>query len=109
MNILERIQERFSAGVVYGDPVESQGSVIVPAARVMGGGGGGSDKEGDEGGGFGLSARPSGAWVITDGDATWKPAFDLTMIVAGSVLVAVSYFYFQWRIAKARARFSSSD
>lgn len=100
MTIMEKIQQRFTASVVYGEPVESEGSVVVPAARVMGGGGGGSDKEGNEGGGFGLFARPSGAWVIRNGDAEWKPAIDVTLIVIWSLLVVMSYFRFKSRTAR---------
>jgi hypothetical protein len=103
MSIMEKIQERFTAGVVYGEPVESGGSVVVPAARVMGGGGGGGDKEGNEGGGFGLSARPAGAWVIRDGEAEWKPAIDVTLIVISGLLVVMSYFRFKSRTARWKA------
>jgi uncharacterized spore protein YtfJ len=54
---------------VYGEPYEKDGVTFIPAARVSGGGGGGggTDDEGvgGEGGGFGLSARPAGAYVIS--------------------------------------------
>ncbi len=50
---------------------------------------------------FGLVARPAGAWVITDGDALWKPAVDITLLISGGFLVAISYFYFSWRIARS--------
>lgn len=102
MAFMEKIQERFTAGVVYGEPVESEGSVVVPAARVMGGGGGGGDTEGNEGGGFGLLARPSGAWVIRNGDAEWKPAIDVTSIAIWSLLVVMSYLRFKSRTARSR-------
>lgn len=65
---------------VYGDPIESEGVTVVPAAAVGGGGGGGGDAEGNGGTGFGLRARPVGAWVIRDGEATWRPAVDLNRI-----------------------------
>ena len=102
MAIMEKIQEGFTAGVVYGAPVESEGTVVVPAARVMGGGGGGGDTEGNEGGGFGLLARPSGAWVIRNGDAEWKPAIDLTLIIISGLLVVMSYFRFKSRTARQK-------
>jgi hypothetical protein len=76
--------------------------MVVPAARVMGGGGGGGDNEGNEGGGFGLMARPAGAWVIRNGDAEWKPAIDVTFIVISSLLVLVSYFRYKARTARTR-------
>lgn len=67
---------------VYGDPIESEGVTIVPAAKVGGGGGGGGDSEHNGGGGFGLGARPVGAYVIKDGDVKWQPALDVNRAVA---------------------------
>jgi uncharacterized spore protein YtfJ len=75
---------------VYGDPVESEGVTLVPAAVVGGGGGGGGDDEGNGGGGFGLQARPAGAWVIRDGEATWKPAVDLNRIALFAFLLGLA-------------------
>ncbi len=103
MGTVNQIQEQFSAGIVYGDPVESDGTVVVPAARVFGGGGGGSDPNLGEGGGFGLMAMPAGAWVIKGGDAEWKPAIDVTAIVLGAQLVGLSYLLFSWLKARAKA------
>ena len=104
MSMVDRIQERFSAGIVYGDAVETDGAVVVPAARVFGGGGGGSDTTQGEGGGFGLIAIPSGAWVIRDGQARWRPAIDVNAIILGGQLVGMSYFLFTWLIERSRAR-----
>jgi uncharacterized spore protein YtfJ len=104
MSMVDRIQEHFSAGIVYGDAVETDGAVVVPAARVFGGGGGGSDTTQGEGGGFGLIAIPSGAWVIHNGQARWKPAIDVGAIILGGQLVGVSYFFFSWLIERSRAR-----
>jgi uncharacterized spore protein YtfJ len=75
---------------VYGDPVESEGVTLVPAAVVGGGGGGGGDDEGNGGGGFGLQARPAGAWVIRDREATWKPALDLNRIALFAFLLGLA-------------------
>jgi len=91
MTLVESLQEKFSARIVYGDPVEKDGTVLLPAAWVAGGGGGGSDMTAESaeraGGGFGLFARPSGSWVVTSEGAEWVPAVDLTaMMLAGSVL-----------------------
>jgi uncharacterized spore protein YtfJ len=104
MNITQQIQERFRAGVVYGDAVESDGTVVLPAARVIGGGGGGSDQTGGEGGGFGMFATPAGAWVVQPGKVRWKPAIDPALIVAGGYLVAISYFFFTWLIERSKAK-----
>jgi uncharacterized spore protein YtfJ len=70
---------------VYADPYERDGVVVIPAAAVFGGGGGGGgyDPSGNEGGGtgFGLGARPVGAYVIKEGNVRWEPAVDVTRIV----------------------------
>ena len=66
---------------VYGDPVQSDGVTLVPAAAVRGGAGGGGDNEGNGGGGFGIVARPIGAYVIRDGSVSWRPAVDLNRVL----------------------------
>jgi uncharacterized spore protein YtfJ len=76
---------------VYGDPIESEGVTIVPAAKVGGGGGGGGDSEHNGGGGFGLGARPVGAYVIKDGDVKWQPAVDVNRIVAFAFMLGLVF------------------
>jgi uncharacterized spore protein YtfJ len=82
---------------VYGAPYERDGVTVIPAAAVGGGagGGGGEDKEGGSGHGvgFGLGARPVGAYVIDHGVVRWQPAFDLTRIV-GQALLALAAIVF---------------
>ena len=54
-----------------------------------GGGGGGGDADHNGGGGFGLAARPVGAWVIRNGEATWKPAFDVNRVAVFAFLLGL--------------------
>jgi uncharacterized spore protein YtfJ len=76
---------------VYGEPYQENGLTIIPAAKVTGGGGGGGDTDGNGGAGFGVRAVPAGAWVIRDGEATWRPAFDLNRtILVGQLIVIVA-------------------
>ena len=79
---------------VFGEPYERNGVTVIPAATIRGGAGGGGDHRSDEGGsggGFGVIARPVGAYVIKDGVVTWQPAFDLNRtIVIGGVLTAIA-------------------
>ena len=107
-DVLVKVQDAVHVERVYGNPYEKDGAMIIPAASVRGGGagGGGLDAEGasGEGVGFGVSARPVGAFVFKDGEATWKPAIDVTRIVVVCGLVAIAYFFFRWRIEKARAK-----
>ena len=74
---------------VFGEPIERDGALFIPAARIRGGGGGGGDTQGNGGGGFGLTARPAGMYVIRDGAATWQPAIDVNRIVLGGQVVAI--------------------
>jgi uncharacterized spore protein YtfJ len=78
--LLQGARDAITVKRVYGDPIEGEGVTIVPAAVVRGGGGGGGDDENNGGGGFGLHARPAGAWVLREGEATWKPAIDLNRL-----------------------------
>ena len=70
---------------VYGEPYEKDGLTVIPAAVVSGGAGGGSgqDDKGQEGGGggFGVSGRPAGAFVIKDGQVSWRPTVDPNRVV----------------------------
>ena len=89
--LLKGARDAMTAKRVYGDPVETEGVTLVPAAVVRGGGGGGGDAEHNGGGGFGLQARPAGAWVIQDGDATWKPAVDLNQMALYAFVLGLAF------------------
>jgi uncharacterized spore protein YtfJ len=89
--LLQGARDAITVKRVYGDPVEAEGVTIVPAAVVRGGGGGGGDEENNGGAGFGLQARPAGAWVIRDGDATWKPAVDLNRVAVLAFLLGLAF------------------
>lgn len=79
---------------VYGEPYQSNGVTVIPAASVRGGFGGG-EGEGSEdtpagrGGGMGLSARPIGVYQIKGDQVTWIPAVDLSKIVITGQMVAI--------------------
>jgi uncharacterized spore protein YtfJ len=87
---------------VYGDPIERDGIMVIPAANVKGGGGGGGDNENNGGGGFGVSATPAGAWIIRDGQVEWEPAVDATRIATLGMLVAIIFLWTIRSIAKSR-------
>lgn len=96
---------------VYGAPIERNGITFIPAAAVRAGGGGGggtgSDTEGGaqgegEGGGYGLIARPIGAFVITDGDVTWRPAVDVTRVAVIANLMTAFVAFVLWRLLRHR-------
>lgn len=94
---------------VFGEPYQADGVTVIPAARVQGGagGGGGEGPAGQgsgSGSGFALNARPVGAYVIRDGEMTWKPAVDLTRVILGSQVVVIAFFLTIRAIVKARAK-----
>ncbi len=74
--LLSGARDAISVRRVFGEPIEHDGVMVVPVARVGGGGGGGGDAENNGGGGFGLGARPVGVYVIKDGQVSWRPAVD---------------------------------
>jgi len=98
---------------VYGDPYEKNGLTVIPAAIVGGVGGGatGDQTDGDSGRerGFGLMARPSGAWIIKDGLVTWKPAIDVNRIALGGQIIAFTAIFMAGRILLERARHGSTS
>jgi uncharacterized spore protein YtfJ len=79
---------------VYGDPVERDGMTIIPAAAVIGGTGGGEDNAGGAGG-FGVYARPVGAWELRDGQVRWRPVVDVNRILLVVALLGVCAL--RWR------------
>jgi uncharacterized spore protein YtfJ len=87
--LLLGVRDAITVRRVYGEAIEAEGVTLIPAAMVAGGGGGGGDEAGNGGGGFGLRARPVGAWVIRDGDVSWRPAVDVTLLAAVGGLTLV--------------------
>ena len=76
------------------------------------GGGTGHDEKGQEGegGGFGVSARPAGAYVITkDGEVSWRPALDVNRVVAAVGLAVIVFLLSRPRMARAHARSASGS
>lgn len=108
MKLVDSIQERFTARLVYGDIVHHDGLIVIPAVRVMGGGGGGGGTDSEhgegEGAGFGLRAKPAGAWVFKNGSVRWKPAIDVNAIILGGQLVGIAYFVAVWLIRRSEKK-----
>jgi uncharacterized spore protein YtfJ len=93
---------------VYGEPITQDGATVIPAAAVWGGGGGGGgrDEQGQEGagGGFGLHARPVGAYVIKDGVVRWTPAVDVNRIVGILGAITITWVFSRARAARMHAK-----
>lgn len=96
-------QDAITVRRVFGEPYEKDGATFIPAARVVGGGGGGTgqDDKGQsgDGGGFGLLARPAGAFVIRNGDIRWRPAVDPNTLILATTAVAIAVI-----LTRARTR-----
>lgn len=87
---LSGVQTALGAHRVFGAPIHSNGSTIIPAASIRSGGGvGGRDQE-RGGAGFGLRARPVGVYVLHEGKVSWRPAVDITRVIARGQLVALA-------------------
>ena len=93
--VLNTARDSITVKRVFGDPYEQDGLTVIPAAVVGGGGGGGTghDEKGQEGegGGFGVTGRPAGAFVIHNGQVSWRPAVDPNRIITVAGVVAAAY------------------
>jgi uncharacterized spore protein YtfJ len=94
-DVLSTTKDAITVRRVFAEPYEKDGLTIIAAARVTGGAGGGTgtDPKGQqgEGAGFGASARPVGAYVIKDGQVTWRPAIDANRVIAMVGVIALAY------------------
>lgn len=110
--MLERLRGMATVERVFGEPVERDGTLVIPVAVVMagggGGGGGGEAAEGlqgsGEGGGFGFQAKPAGVYVIRSGRVSWQPAVDPARMVLISGATAVAALLAVWLMQRAKAR-----
>jgi uncharacterized spore protein YtfJ len=106
MDIQEAIakaQDAITVRRVYGEPYERDGVTLIPAAEIRGGagGGGGSDASKDasgSGGGYGVNARPVGAYVIEGGRVRWEPAVDVTGIAVRAMVTALGLAFLLRRV-----------
>jgi len=90
--LLSLAQDGLTVRRVFGEAYSQDGVTVIPAARILGGGGGGGGQlsagQESEGGGFGMFARPVGAFVIKNGELRWVPAFDVNqaLLLAGMLV-----------------------
>ena len=107
--ILAQARDSMTVKRVYGEPYEKDGVTVIPAARVQGGAGtgGGEDPQGQgrgSGSGFGVTARPVGAFIIREGELSWRPAVDVNRIILGGQAVLIVALLTIRAIIKARAK-----
>jgi uncharacterized spore protein YtfJ len=105
---IEQAKDAMTVRRVFGDPYERGGVTIIPAARVQGGAGGGGGeapdgKGGGMGSGFGVNARPVGAYVISDDEVLWRPAVDVNRVILGAQLVAIAALLLARAVVRSRS------
>jgi uncharacterized spore protein YtfJ len=107
-DVIGQARDAITVKRVFGEPYEKNGVTLIPAAKVQGGAGGGTGEDATkgkgQGGGFGLTAKPVGAFVIRDGQVVWQPAVDVNRIAAIGGMVAVFFLFTVRSVARARAR-----
>lgn len=99
LETLQGVVDNVSVDKVFGAPIEREGTLILPVARVGGGagGGGGENRSAEQkengaglGAGVGLAAKPAGVFVISGDKVRWHPALDVNRVILGGQLVAVA-------------------
>lgn len=106
--LLAQARDSMTVSKVFGEPIERDGVVVIPVAKVVGGAGAGggtspavpgaATSEGEVGAaaagpesgfgaGYGLRATPAGVYVIRDGRVTWEPSVDTGMLAVQRTLV----------------------
>ncbi|HEX2415596.1 MAG TPA: spore germination protein GerW family protein [Thermoleophilaceae bacterium] len=91
---IAKAQDAVTVRRVFGEPYEKNGLTLIPAATVAGGGGAGGGEDTSQGGsgsggGFGMAARPVGAYVIRGDEVKWQPAVDLSRLLAQLTLAVL--------------------
>jgi uncharacterized spore protein YtfJ len=106
--LLSTARDTITVRRVFAQPYEKDGITIIVGAAVSGGGGGGGghDNQGQhgEGGGFGVNARPAGAFIVRDGKVRWYPAVDVNRLAAVLGAVAVAYLLARTRMHRSARR-----
>ena len=114
--VLQQARDTLTVRRVFGEPIERDGILVVPVARVFGGAGAGTGegdtgKDEDErrhgsgsGGGWGAVAHPVGVYVISGGNVRWVPALNLNQIILGGQIAAVVGLLVLRSIVKALRR-----
>lgn len=83
----------FKDNVIFSDPIERDGVIVIPVAKIVYGLGGGKSNQSNEGGGGGLIARPVGYIEIKDGETHFRsirdPSAYMPIIIASGIVVSL--------------------
>lgn len=107
-DLATRIREVIGASKVFGEPIEHNGVTVIPVAKVAGGGGGGSGSDPEKGqgfgGGLGWGSRPTGVYVLRDGEVSWRPAVDVNQVVVAAAAVMITALLTLRALVRLRAK-----
>ncbi len=102
-DIVQKIAEKMGVAAqsikVYGEPIERDGTTVIPISKVTYGFGGGMGKQKEQkgsGGGGGLQTYPIGYIEIKDGETKFRQIVDfatLAPLVASSTLALLTLFW----------------
>jgi hypothetical protein len=103
-DIVATVADRLGRDQVFGPPVASGGTTLIPVARVRAGGGVGGMRPGATSTGAGVVARPGAFAVGPDGKVAWHPAVDVNRIVLGGQLALAAVLVAALRRLRRRRR-----
>jgi uncharacterized spore protein YtfJ len=92
--IMESWRDTYTVRRIFGDPIEQDGTTVIPVAMMAGGCGGGTgtavgaDDTESGGGGFSGMVRPAGVYVLRGDEVQWQPAIDVTLL--GMAVIALT-------------------
>jgi uncharacterized spore protein YtfJ len=108
--LADRLGGRFSAGTVFGQPVERDGVTVIPVATAQFGFGGGSGADpskgqNGEGGGGGGRATPAGYIELKDGRSRFVPVVHpARMLAMAGAIILTALLILQLPKAQPRSR-----
>jgi uncharacterized spore protein YtfJ len=110
--ILEQARDVLTVGRVFGQPIERNGTLVIPVASVRGGAGAGSGQgepvdqqaPGGGGGGWAATAKPAGVYVIRGDRVDWQPAIDVNRIILGGQIAFIVGLLVLRSVLKRRRR-----
>jgi uncharacterized spore protein YtfJ len=109
--LMQQARDALTVKRVFGEPYERNGVTLIPAASIRGGAGGGrggretpdkAESESGSGAGFGLMAKPAGAYIVEGDTVRWQPAIDVNRIILGGQIVGIVFLLVLRSILKHR-------
>lgn len=106
-SLIERLAKQLgmaaNARYIYAEPVERDGTTVIPVAKAAYGFGGGSGKkEGEEGsgGGGGVSVTPVGYIEMKNGETRFRPTHDWLTLIPIAAATAPIVLFSAWIFTK---------